>query len=140
MEWFKDSLEIRTNGKGLVEITVPIEDAIRAWQMNDGMCFLYIPHASASLTISESYDPSSRHDVEEYYERAVPERQPWYRHTLEGPDDSPSHIRATLTQPDLVIPVYEGRLALGTWQGVFVFEHRSHPQRRQVLIRCLKAN
>ncbi len=138
MEWLKDTFEIKTHGKGMLPITEPVESYIRDWEVREGMCFLYIPHASASLTISESYDPSSKQDVEAFYEREVPENQPWYRHTLEGPDDSPSHIRATLTQPSLSIPVDNGRLGLGIWQGIFLFEHRSRSQIRRVEIRCLK--
>lgn len=138
MEWLKDSFEVQTHGKGMLPITEMVESYIQDWNVREGMCFLYIPHASASLTISESYDPSSRQDVEAFYEQAVPENQPWYRHTLEGPDDSPSHIRATLTQPSLSIPVDNGRLSMGIWQGIFLFEHRSRAQRRQIEIRCLK--
>jgi secondary thiamine-phosphate synthase enzyme len=138
MEWLKDTFEVRTNGKGMLLITSEVESRVRAWNIQEGMCFLYIPHASASLTISESYDPSSRRDVEAFYEKEVPEQQSWYQHTLEGPDDSPSHIRATLTQPSLSIPIDEGRLSLGTWQGIFLFEHRSRSQRRSISIRCLK--
>jgi len=140
MEWLKGSLEIITNGKGLLNITAEIEEQLQTWQVNEGMCFIYLPHASASLTISESYDPSARLDVEAYYEHAVPENESWYRHTLEGPDDSPSHIRATLTQPSLTIPVENSQLALGTWQGVFLFEHRARQHRRRVVLRCLKVN
>ena len=138
MEWLKETFEIKTYGKGMLPITEQVESYIRDWEVREGICFLYIPHASASLTISESYDPSSKQDVEAFYEREVPENQPWYRHTLEGPDDSPSHIRATLTQPSLSIPVDNGRLGLGIWQGIFLFEHRSRSQIRQVEIRCLK--
>lgn len=138
MEWLKDSFEVQTHGKGMLPITEMVESYIQDWYVREGMCFLYIPHASASLTVSESYDPSSRQDVEAFYEQAVPENQPWYRHTLEGPDDSPSHIRATLTQPSLSIPVDNGRLSMGIWQGIFLFEHRSRAQRRQIEIRCLK--
>ncbi len=139
MEWLKDFFEIQTHGKGLLSITDQVESYLRDWEVHEGMCFLYIPHASASLTISESYDPSSKQDVEAFYEKEVPENQPWYRHTLEGPDDSPSHIRATLTQPSLSIPVDNGRLSMGIWQGIFLFEHRSRSQNRRVEIRCLKA-
>ena len=138
MEWHKDTLEFRTNGKGMYAITDTIERAIKGWNIQEGICFLYIPHASASLTISESYDPSARRDVEEFYEREVPENQSWYQHTTEGSDDSPSHIRATLTQTSLSIPIDDGRLSLGTWQGVFLFEHRTRSHRRQFYIRCLE--
>ena len=140
MEWLKETLEARTNGKGMTEITALIENQLSAWGVREGMCFVYLPHASASLTISEAYDPTSRQDVEAYYERAVPEGQPWYRHTLEGSDDSPSHIRATLTQPSLSIPVDNGRLSMGTWQGIFLFEHRSRSHRRSIHLRCLKVS
>lgn len=138
MEWYKDTLEFRTNGKNMYPITDHVEQIIREWKIQEGMCFLYIPHASASLTISESYDPSSKQDVVEFYEREVPENQSWFKHTLEGPDDSPSHIRSTLTQTSLSIPIDNGRLSLGTWQGIFLFEHRSRSQRRQICLRCLK--
>jgi len=138
MEWFKDELEIRTDGKGLYAVTDDVEKMIREWGVHEGMCFLYLPHASASLTITESYDSSARRDVEEFYERTVPEGESWYNHTLEGPDDSPSHIRATLTQPSLTIPIAEGALRLGTWQGVFVFDHRSRGRCRHLLVHCLK--
>ncbi len=138
MEWLKDSFEIQTHGKGMLPITDQVESYLRDWEVHEGMCFLYIPHASASLTISENYDPSSKQDVEAFYEKEVPENQPWYRHTLEGPDDSPSHIRATLTQPSLSIPVDNGRLSMGIWQGIFLFEHRSRGQSRRIEIRCLK--
>jgi len=140
MEWLTGTLEIRTNGKGMTDITALIENQVTVWGIRDGMCFVYLPHASASLTISESYDPTSRQDVEAYYEHAVPEGQPWYRHTLEGRDDSPSHIRATLTQPSLSVPIDGGHLSLGTWQGIFLFEHRSRPHRRTLHLRCLKAS
>jgi secondary thiamine-phosphate synthase enzyme len=140
MEWLKESLSINTHGKGMLAITQEVEQIIKRLGIKEGMCFLYIQHASASLTISESYDPSARRDVENFYEREVPENQPWYQHTLEGPDDSPSHIRATLTQPSLTIPIDNGQLSLGTWQGIFLFEHRSRSQRRHILIRCLKVN
>ena len=140
MEWLKDTLEFNTHGKGMIEITQAVQQCIHGLKIREGMCFLYIPHASASLTISESYDPSAQKDVEEFYERAVPENQSWYEHTLEGSDDSPSHIRATLTQTSLSIPIDGGKLSLGTWQGVFLFEHRSRSHRRQIFIRCLKAD
>jgi len=140
MEWFKDALEIRTDGKGLYAVTEKVENMIQDWGIQEGMCFLYLPHASASLTITESYDPSARRDVEEFYELTVPEGEPWYDHTMEGPDDSPSHIRSTLTQPSLTIPVDGGSLSLGTWQGVFIFDHRSRGRSRRLLVRCLKVS
>ena len=89
------------------------------------------------MTISESYDPSARVDLEGYMERLAPENQSWYRHTMEGSDDSPSHMRAMLTDTSLSIPIDDGRLNMGTWQGVYLFEHRSRGHRRRVLLRCL---
>ena len=138
MEWFKDILEYHTKGKGMIKINADVEALIKKWNVTEGMCFLFIPHVSASLVISEGFDPSARADVENFYERLVPESQPWYQHTIEGDDDSPSHIRSTLTQPSLSIPIDKGQLTLGIWQGIYLFEHRSHPLLRQVNIRFLK--
>ncbi len=140
MYWFKESIELATDGKGLYPITDLIKERLQGWELHEGMCFLYMPHTSASLVISESFDPSARMDVEAFFERLAPENQPWYRHTLEGADDSPSHIRATLTQVSLSIPVERGQLAMGTWQGVFLFEHRAGRYRRRVEMRGLKVS
>ena len=140
MEWLTETLVFSTTGKGMYMITTDISEVIARWEIQTGMCFLFLPHTSASLTLSENYDPLSRKDVESYYEHAVPENQRWYQHTLEGPDDSPSHIRTTLTQSSISIPIDWGRLSLGTWQGVFLFEHRINSQRRTLSIRCLKVN
>jgi len=137
MNWFKDTLEISTRGKGLYPFTESVEARIREWDVQEGMCYLYVQHTSASLVISESYDPSAKMDLEMFMEKLAPENQPWHRHTLEGADDSPSHMRAMLTQTSLTIPVDAGRLSLGTWQGIYLFEHRSRGHRRKVLIRCL---
>ena len=139
MEWFKDTLEIPTRGKGLYTFTDLVQDRIRHWGIQEGMCFLYMPHTSASLVVSENYDPTAREDLETFMDRLVPEDQTWHRHTLEGADDSPSHMRAMLTQTSLSIPIDLGRLSLGTWQGIYLFEHRAAPHRRQVLLRALKA-
>ena len=137
MNWFKDTLEISTRGKGLYPFTESVEARIREWDVQEGMCYLYVQHTSASLVISESYDPSAKMDLEVFMEKLAPENQPWHRHTLEGADDSPSHMRAMLTQTSLTIPVDAGRLSLGTWQGIYLFEHRSRGHHRKVLIRCL---
>jgi secondary thiamine-phosphate synthase enzyme len=102
------------------------------------MCYLFIPHTSASLIINESYDPTARMDMEEFLEHLVPEEESWYRHTMEGRDDSPSHLRAILTQTSLSIPVDGGVMSLGTWQGIYLFEHRARPHRRNLLIRYLE--
>lgn len=140
MKWHKDTLEITSHGKGMYPFTEAVNVRIQTWGIREGMCFLYIQHTSASLSISESYDPSAQADLESFMEHIAPERQAWHRHTLEGPDDSPSHMRAILTDTDLTIPIDDGKLNLGTWQGIYLFEHRIRPHRRQVLIRCLDAS
>ena len=137
MQWYRDTIEIETQGKGLYDFTEQVAERIRGWAVQEGMSFLYLQHTSASLLISESYDPTARLDMEEYMERLAPEGKAWYRHTLEGPDDSTSHIRAMLTDVSLAIPVDGGSLSLGTWQGIYLFEHRTRKQRRQVLLRVI---
>ena len=137
MDWYKDIVLIHTDGKGLYPFTDSVNELIREWGVQEGMCYLFIQHTSASMLISESYDPTARIDLEAFMERIAPERQPWHRHTLEGVDDSPSHMRAVLTDTCLTIPIDNGRLSLGTWQGIYLFEHRSRGHHRQVLVRCL---
>ncbi len=137
MQWHKATIEITTRGKGLYPITDLVEEHIRRWGVREGMCFLYIQHTSASLVISENYDPTARQDLEAYLERIAPENQPWHRHTLEGADDSPSHMRAMLTSTSETIPVDDGRLSLGTWQGIYLAEHRARGHRRRILLRVL---
>lgn len=137
MRWFKDKIEIRTSGKGLYPFTPEISRRISEWNIKEGMCFLYIQHTSASLVISESYDPSARIDLEAFIERVAPENQSWHRHTLEGADDSPSHMRSIITDTSLSIPVDSGALNMGSWQGVYLFEHRRRGHLRRVLLRCL---
>lgn len=138
MEWLKAELDVKTPGQGLHAITDRVAEQIRAWKVREGMCHLYLQHTSASLLVSENYDPTARKDLEEFLRRLAPENQPWHVHTLEGDDDSPSHMRALLTGTSESIPVDEGRLSLGTWQGIYLCEHRRSPHRRRVLIRCLK--
>jgi secondary thiamine-phosphate synthase enzyme len=101
------------------------------------MCFLFLQHTSASLILSENWDPTARADLQTFMDRLVPERDSWYTHDLEGPDDATSHIRAMLTDTSLTIPVDGGDLSLGTWQGIYVFEHRDRPHHRKVLMRVL---
>lgn len=137
MKWFKETLQVQTQGKGLYPFEDAIQRLIRQWQITEGMCYLFVQHTSASLVINENYDPTARIDLEAFMDHLVPENQPWFEHTLEGRDDSPSHMRTMLTQPSLTIPIDEGRLNLGTWQGVFLFEHRIRPMYRKVLVRCL---
>jgi secondary thiamine-phosphate synthase enzyme len=126
-------MKVSTRGKGLYEITREVARWVSAQKIQDGLLTVFIQHTSASLIIQENADPDVRRDLTEFFERLVPENTPWFRHTTEGSDDMPSHIRAALTSAQLSIPVRGGRPALGTWQGLYVFEHRSEPQVRHVL-------
>lgn len=123
-----------TRGKGLHEITEAVEDVVRASGVAEGLCTVMIQHTSASLTIQENADPSARRDLQDWMERNVPEGDPHFTHIHEGPDDMPSHIRAALTSTSLSIPVVGGRLALGTWQGIYVWEHRARGSRRRCVV------
>ncbi len=149
------TISIRTPGRGLHDITSQIRAAVHEWWASgvgvgvggsgserggDGLCTLFIRHTSASLIIQENADPSARRDLERWFDRHVPDadaatiRREGYTHTAEGPDDMPSHIRAALTAVSLSIPIQQGRLMLGTWQGVYLFEHRASPHTREVVI------
>ncbi len=130
-------LPVATRGKGLHEITRDVSKWIASQSIKSGLCTVFIQHTSASLLIQENADPDVRRDLGEFFERLVPENVPWFRHTTEGPDDMPSHIRAALTSTQLSIPVREGRLALGAWQGIYVFEHRADRQHRHVLLHLI---
>jgi secondary thiamine-phosphate synthase enzyme len=127
-------IEVSTRGKGLHEITEEVQEAVRESGAREGLCTVMIQHTSASLTIQENADPSARRDLEDWLERHVPEGDPHFTHTLEGPDDMPSHIRAALTSTTLSIPIADGRLALGTWQGVYLWEHRRRGSRRRCVV------
>ena len=127
-------LHLKTKGQGLHEITDEIIRLVVSTEVREGLCTLFIQHTSASLTIQENADPSARSDLHEFFERLVPESTPWFVHTCEGRDDMPSHLRMVLTRTSEVIPVIDGRLALGTWQGIFLFEHRRAPHTRSVAV------
>lgn len=127
-------LSIRTPGQGLHEITDAVLAFTRSHSINEGLCTIFIQHTSASLLIQENADPSARQDLEKWLNRLVPERDPNYTHTAEGPDDMPSHIKAALTATSLSIPIMNGELALGTWQGIYIWEHRKSPHTRKVII------
>lgn len=137
MNWYKTTLEIRTSGKGLYEVSASIREQLREWGVNEGVCYLFLQHTSASLLITESWDPSARADLETFMEKLAPEGERWYTHTLEGADDATSHIRAMMTDVSITIPVDDGDITLGQWQGVYLFEHRKRPHRRQILMRVL---
>jgi secondary thiamine-phosphate synthase enzyme len=128
------SLTVRAPRKGLQEITPQVAGLVAKGGVDHGLCTLFIRHTSASLIIQENYDPSARHDLETFMERLVPANADWITHTLEGDDDMPSHIKAVLTQVSLSIPVLDGKLALGTWQGIYLWEHRDHPTPREILV------
>jgi secondary thiamine-phosphate synthase enzyme len=127
-------VEVTTRGKGLHEITGRVQSVVDAAGAEEGLCTILIRHTSASLTIQENADPSARRDLEAWMDRHVPERDPLYTHTHEGPDDMPSHIKAALTSTSLSIPVEGGRLALGTWQGIYLWEHRTRGSRRRCVV------
>jgi secondary thiamine-phosphate synthase enzyme len=128
------ALTIATRGKGLYEFTEDVERWVAAQAAQTGLVTLFIRHTSASLTVQENADPDVVSDLNEWFGRLVQENDPHFRHTLEGPDDMPAHIRAALTATQLSIPVMNGRMALGTWQGIYVFEHRRSPHRRTVAL------
>ena len=127
-------LRIRVPGQGLHEITQQVERVVSQEVPGDGLCTVFIPHTSASLMIQENADPSAVSDLERWLDRLVPEGDSLYSHTAEGPDDMPAHIKAALTATSLSIPVLGGRLALGTWQGVFLWEHRRARGERDVIV------
>jgi len=127
-------LSISVGGQGLYEITSRVAEVVREAAVPEGLCTVFVQHTSASLTIQENADPSAKRDLEAWLQRLVPEADPLYTHTAEGPDDMPSHIKAALTATSLGIPVVEGRLALGSWQGIYLWEHRTRPKTRRVLV------
>ena len=128
------TLTIETPAQGLHEFTDKVREVARQADLQEGLCTLFIQHTSASLTIQENADPSARRDLENWINRHVPEDDPHYTHTMEGPDDMPSHIKAAITSTTLSIPIIDGELALGTWQGIFLWEHRTSPKRRRVVV------
>lgn len=129
-----ESLNVKTERQGLIEITDHVADVVRQASVREGLCTVFIRHTSASLTIQENADPSARYDLEQWINRLVPENQPEFTHTSEGPDDMPSHIKAALTSTTLSIPIVDSGLALGTWQGIYVWEHRRAGGNRKILV------
>lgn len=127
-------ISIQTRGQGLHEITSSIGEAVRESGVAQGLCTVMVRHTSASLTIQENADPSARHDLEGWLNRLAPPNDPEFTHTLEGSDDMPSHIKAALTATTLSIPIDEGRLALGTWQGIYLWEHRLRSHQRRLVV------
>lgn len=132
------SIEVATrHGRGLYDITDEVQSAVVESAVRAGLCNVFIHHTSASLVINENADPQVLRDLEAFFNRLVPDGDSLYRHTAEGPDDMPSHVRAALTQTSLTIPVADGRCALGTWQAIYLYEHRHASHRRRVMISIL---
>lgn len=134
MRQVQASIEVRTRGRGLTEITPRIETAVAEAGIRLGLCHIFVQHTSASLVIQENADPSARRDIETYFDALVPENDPAYTHTTEGSDDMPAHLRTTLTSTSELLPVADGRLQLGIWQGVYLFEHRRRPHVRRLIV------
>jgi len=130
----RSDMTVRTPGRGLIELTERIAQTVREAGVTDGLCNVFVPHTSASLLPGENWDPSVRRDLEAFMRRLAPDGDPAYEHEAEGPDDMPAHIRAMLTQSSIVVPVVRGKLELGTWQGIFLWEHRTAPHERRVII------
>ncbi len=133
-----DTVFISTKGQGLYDFSSDVRDVLRNANISDGLCTLFVRHTSCSLTIQENADPSARRDLENWLNRLVPENDPLYTHTAEGADDMPAHIKSILTQTSLSIPVINGELVLGIWQGVYLWEHRHAIQRREIIVQLLE--
>ena len=127
-------IEVATRGRGTYAITRDIQQAVQSAGVDTGLCHVFVQHTSASLIICENADPTVRRDLEAFMARLVPDGDGIFQHTDEGTDDMPAHVRAILTKMDLTLPVSGGRCALGTWQGVYLYEHRTHPHRRRMLV------
>jgi secondary thiamine-phosphate synthase enzyme len=130
-------LAVRTRGRGFHEITREIADRVTRAGIGTGLCTLHLQHTSASLVIQENADPDVRHDFDRFFSRLVPDGDPLFVHTIEGDDDMAAHIRTALTTVNLSIPVAEGRLTLGTWQGIYVWEHRTAPHVRTLIVHVM---
>ena len=134
MRVFSDHVAVATSGKGTYEITDKIESLLRESRIRDGMLTVFVQHTSCSLIVMENADPTARRDLEEFFNRLVPENADYFEHDTEGTDDMPSHIRMVLTRTSETIPVISGKMQLGTWQGVFLFEHRRASHRRKIFL------
>ena len=137
MRQHRQTIEIATSGAGLFEFTGALQRFVRESRLKEGLATAFCRHTSCSLLIQENADPDVQKDLMEFFRRLVPEGMDWIVHRTEGPDDMPAHIRAALTQSSISIPVADGAPLLGTWQGIFLFEHRRRPHRRQVVLHIL---
>ncbi|MBC79833.1 MAG: hypothetical protein CMQ33_03260 [Gammaproteobacteria bacterium] len=129
-----EQIEVKVDAQGLHDITKAVAELVAAKDLAEGLCTIFIQHTSASLVIQENYEPSARYDLEQWLNKLVPEDPSLYTHTTEGPDDMPAHIKSALTLTSIGIPIIEGKMVLGTWQGIFLWEHRHHPGTRKVLV------
>lgn len=134
MHVYHDHLEVRASGKGLYEITDDVHSKIDNRAVRNGTVTVFVQHTSCSIVIMENADPTARRDLEKFFDRLVPEDADYFTHDSEGSDDMPSHIRMVLTHTSETVPIVDGKMQLGTWQGIFLFEHRRAPHRRRVLI------
>jgi secondary thiamine-phosphate synthase enzyme len=134
MHVYHDQLEVRTRGKGLYEVTHDVQSKIDNCGVRNGTVTVFVQHTSCSIVIMENADPTARRDLEEFFERLVPEDADYFIHDAEGSDDMPSHIRMVLTRTSETVPIVDGKMQLGTWQGIFLFEHRRAPHRRKIFI------
>lgn len=137
MKAVTESFEVATRGKGTYEITKQVESLLRSRGISTGLATVFVQHTSASLVIYENADPTARADLHRFFEDLVPENHPGLVHTAEGPDDSTSHLKMALTRTSESIPVADGSLQLGTWQGIYLFEHRDAPHRRTITVSLL---
>ena len=137
MQIQQENVTISTQGRCLLNITKEIEHLVNKTNTTHGICQIFLKHTSASLILCENSDPAVRHDLEAFMDRLVPDGDKLFTHNEEGPDDMPAHIRTILTQNSLMIPITAGKLALGTWQGIFLWEHRLVPHQRQLVITVL---
>ncbi len=130
----QDIIQQSTRGRGTYDITPQVHDVVRNAGVQTGLCHLFLQHTSASLILCENADPTVRSDLERFLARLVPDGDPIYDHSLEGPDDMPAHVRTILTKVEMTLPVSQGRCALGTWQGIYLYEHRHHAHTRRVVV------
>lgn len=134
MKVFHETLEVPTRGRGLYDVTAAVRKALGRSEVRSGLCTVFVQHTSASLVIQENADPAVQRDLARWMDRIAPEDPRAYEHDAEGPDDMPAHLRAAVTRTSETVPVREGELALGTWQGIYVWEHRAASHRRRVLV------
>lgn len=139
MRQVQDALNIQTNGKGLYEFTHSVSNFLTETEISSGLLTLFCRHTSCSLLIQENADPDVQRDLGQFFERLIPEGMDWIVHRTEGADDMPAHIRSALTQTSLSIPVAGARMTLGTWQGIYLFEHRARAHRREVVMHLIGA-